>query len=98
MTTTKKTLVSSLTALTLGAALIASAAPAQAKSWKYHHGHGGVVAAGVIGGLALGALAAASAPAYATPVYYAPTCYKARQAVTNAFGTVLYYRTVRVCE
>ncbi len=93
MTTTKKTLTSALTALTLGAAVLGSAAPAEAKSWRYHHG--GAIAAGVIGGLALGALAAS---AYAAPVYYAPTCYKVRQPVTNVYGTVLYYRSVRVCE
>ena len=49
----------------------------------------------MIGGLALGALAASSA--YAAPVYYAPSCYKVRQPVTNAWGDVLYYRSVRVC-
>ncbi len=93
MTATKKTLLSALTALTLGASVLASAAPAEAKSWKYHHG--GAIAAGVIGGLALGALAASSV--YAAPVDYAPSCYKVRQPVTNAWGDVLYYRSVRVC-
>ena len=95
MTSTKTTLLSALTAVTLGAVL-SSAAPAEAKSWKHHHG--GVIAAGVIGGLALGALAASTAPVYAAPVYYAPTCYKVRQPVTNSWGHILYYRTVRVCE
>ena len=94
--TTKKTLLSALTAVTLGAAVLGSAGAAEAKSWKHHHG--GVVAAGVIGGLALGALAASAAPVYAAPVYYAPTCYKVRQPVTNHWGHVLYYKTVKVCE
>jgi hypothetical protein len=100
MTLTRTTLTATLSALALGATLLTSAAPAQAGSW-HHQPHGGAIAAGVIGGLALGALAASAAaaqPVYGVPVTYAPTCYRARQPVTDVYGNVLYYRTVKICE
>ena len=92
----KQTMISGLAARTIGASVMAASAPAQAKSWRHHHG--GAIAAGVIGGLALGAIAASAAqPVYVAPAY-APACYRAKQAVTDVYGTVLYYRTVKVCE
>ncbi len=99
MTLTRTTLTATLSALALAGTLLTSAAPAQAGPWHHHH-HGGAIAAGVIGGLALGALAASAAarPVYVAPVAYAPTCYRARQPVTDAFGNVLYFRRVRICE
>ena len=92
----KQTMISGLTALTIGAGAIAASAPAQAKPWHHHH-HGGVLAAAVIGGLALGAMAASAAPVYVAPAYV-PECYRAKQPVTDIYGNVLYYRTVKVCE
>lgn len=90
--------ISGLAALTIGVGVLAAAAPAQAKPWHHHH-HGGAIAAGVIGGLALGALAASAAqPVYAAPVYAGPACYRAKQPVTDVFGNVLYYQTVKVCH
>ena len=41
---------------------------------------------------------AAAQPVYGVPVTYAPTCYRARQPVTDVYGNVLYYRTVKICE
>ena len=56
MSTFKKTLSSSLAALTMVSALLASSASAEARG-----GRGAAVAAGVIGGLALGAIAVQAA-------------------------------------
>ncbi len=60
--TVKKTIVASLAALTLGAAVIGAATPASAGGWGWHHYHHGFwgpgVAFGVLG-LAAGAVAAA---------------------------------------
>ncbi|HEX8663693.1 MAG TPA: hypothetical protein VF744_06650 [Beijerinckiaceae bacterium] len=53
MTTFRKTISSALAAITMGAAVLGSAAPAEAR--------GGAFAAGVIGGLAVGAIAAQAA-------------------------------------
>ena len=94
----RKTLIASLSALTLGTAAIAAAAPAEARLWRHH---GGAVAAGVVGGLALGAMAASAAaahPVYVAPAYYVPSCARVRQPVTDGFGNVLYVRTVKVCH
>ncbi len=98
-TTLKQTVISTLAALTIGAGMLTASAPAQAKPWHPHH-QGGAIAAGVIGGLALGAIAASAAaqPVYAAPVYAGTACYKAKQPVTGAFGQVLYYQTVTVCQ
>ena len=94
----KKTLISTLAALTVGGAMMAATAPAQA-GHKYHHG--GAIAAGVIGGLALGAVAASAYPAYgygAYPVYVGRRCYTVREPVFNSWGDVVYTRRVRVCD
>jgi hypothetical protein len=91
----RKTLIASLSALTLGTAVIASAAPAEARPWRYH---GGAVAAGVVGGLALGAVAASAHTVYVAPAYNVPSCARVRQPVTDGFGNVLYVRTVKVCH
>ncbi len=98
MTFNRKTLAASAAALTLGAALFASSAPAEAGyKWGYRH-HGGAIAAGVIGGLALGAIAASAAPAYAAPVYEeAVSCYTVKRRFVNAYGD-LVIRRERVCE
>ena len=94
--TSKKTFLAALSALAIGGTLLASAAPAEARSWHRHHG--GAVAVGVLGGLALaGAAAAATAPVYVAPVYAGPYCRSVSQPVYNAFGHFLYYRTVRYC-
>ena len=98
MTLTRTTLTATLSALALAGTLLTGAAPAQAGPWHHHH-HGGAIAAGVIGGLALGALAASAAqPVYAAPVYAGPACYRAKQPVTDVFGNILYYQTVKVCH
>jgi biotin transporter BioY len=94
----KQTLISTMAALTLGGAMMATSAPAQA-GYKYHHG--GAIAAGVIGGLALGAMAASAYPAYGYgtyPVYVGRRCYTVRQPVFNSWGDVIYTRRVRVCD
>ncbi len=79
MITTRKALTGTITALVLGATVIASATPASA-DWRGHRqhggghrgGNGGAIAAGIIGGLALGALAASAARADTRRSYYAP--------------------------
>jgi hypothetical protein len=67
-----------ITALALGATVLATATPASA-DWRGNRrhgghggGHGGAIAAGIIGGLALGALAAGAARADTRRSYYAP--------------------------
>jgi hypothetical protein len=62
MITLKKTLSSALAALTLGCAILAPTAGAEARGYR-----GGAIAAGVIGGLALGAIAAQAAQAKHEP-------------------------------
>lgn len=103
MTMTKKILATGLSVLALGAASLASTAPAQARE-------GGAIAAGVIGGLALGAIAGSAAanagpgygygyPAYAAPApVYGGGCYLTRQATYDPYGNFAGYRRVRVCE
>ena len=84
-----------LVALSLGAAVVASATPAAA-------GHGWNAA--VVGGLAAGvlvggAIAANAGPAYAVaPDYDEGACYLTRRPVVNAWGEVVGYRRVRVCD
>ena len=94
MTFSKKSLTSALAALTLGGAVVATSAPAEA-GWGYRR-HGGAVAAGVIGGLAVGAIIAASRPAYAEPVYETE-CYVVKRRFVNAWGDVVVRRE-QVCE
>lgn len=76
----------------------------------HHHGHGGawagVAAAGLLGALAVGAIAnSARQPyydSYQQPAYYPRqtyrSCYLADQPVTDAWGQLLYYERVRVCN
>ena len=70
----RKTLTAALAALTLGGAVCATAAPAQAQRFRgdfHHHGGrgGAAVAAGVLG-LALGAAIASDRGPYYGPGYY----------------------------
>ena len=73
----RKTITAGMAALTLGGAVFAAAAPAEARPYGYYgyhgyHHHGGnagaAVAAGVVGLARGAALASSSAP----PRYYAP--------------------------
>jgi hypothetical protein len=91
--TFKTTLTAALAALTLGGAVLATSAPAEA-GWG-RRGYGGAIAAGVIGGLALGAIAS-SRPAYAVPVYEGD-CYIVKRRYVNAYGE-LVIRREQVCE
>ena len=85
----KRAVLGAVAALTLGAAIVGSTAPAEAQ-WRGHWGGGwggyryrpyyggGAVAAGLVGGLALGALATAPYYGYGYPyrrAYYAPVAY-----------------------
>jgi hypothetical protein len=95
------------------AALLAGATPAAADGWGHHGGWGrhgdawaGVAAAGLIGGLALGAIAAQNSnphgygyhgAGYGYPAY-GGGCYWADQAIVDAWGEVVEYRRVRVCN
>ena len=72
----RKTLTAALSALALGATLVATATPAEAKYGRNGAFFGGL-AAGIVGTMALGALT--SGPAYAAPVY-GGGCYKIGRA------------------
>ncbi len=92
-------------ALTIGAALAASTAPAEAQ-WR-RGGYGPGIALGVGAGLLGGAIIANSArpyyyggpyaPAYAAPVYGAE-CWRERRPVYDRAGNFRGHRLVRVCE
>ena len=86
----RKIITSTAAALTLGATILASSTPAEARYGRN---------AAFIGGLAIGALAlgALAAPSYAAPVY-GGSCWVERQAITNRWGDVIGYRRVRVCD
>ena len=87
-----RVMLGAVAALTMGAGIAASAAPAEA---QYYYRRGGMnpgaaAAIGAVGGLALGAAIAGSRPAYAAPapVYAAPVyggpvneCYVQRRRV-----------------
>ena len=90
----RKTLTAALSALALGATLVATATPAEAKYGRNGAFFGGL-AAGIVGTMALGAIA--SSPSYAAPVY-GGGCYITRQPITNGWGEVVGFRRVRVCE
>lgn len=112
MNMTRKFLTGSITALALGATVLATATPASAdwRGHRRHGGNGGAIAAGIIGGLALGALAAGAARAE-TRTYYAPApaytpsysysyggCYDVEKPVYNRWGEFRGYRLVTVCN
>ena len=81
MTTFRKTVSSALAAVTMGAAVLGSAAPAEAR--------GGAFAAGVIGGLALGAVAAQAA---APRTVYVGSRYYVRK---HRCGCMVHYHVYR---
>lgn len=89
-TNIRKIATGTLAALTLGATLAATAAPAEARYGRN---------AALFGGLAVGALAVgAIAHANAAPVYYGGSCWTERRAVYNRFGDFVGYRATRVCN
>ena len=91
----KTAFTSAAAALTMGAALAASTAPAEAR-WGRNAAFFGGAAAGLIGA---GILANSYArPAYAEPVYYGGSCWRERRAVYNAYGDFAGYRSIRVCN
>ncbi|MDB5596894.1 MAG: hypothetical protein JWM36_3855 [Hyphomicrobiales bacterium] len=108
-----KSVAGALAALTLGAAVAASATPAAA-DWRghrgggYHQGWGGghrgwgaPVAAGLIGALAIGAIAANSNRGYAEPAYaagYGGDCFRQDRPTYDRWGRFLGYRAVTVCD
>ncbi|WP_395665239.1 hypothetical protein [Methylocella sp.] len=91
MTAARKTFAAGLAALALAGAVSASS-PAAAGPWRAYHPWGWGVGAAAAG-IAIGAAAAA-----ATPYYYAPACYFSRQPVVDAYGEVVGFRRVRVCN
>ena len=92
----KKALTGAIGAIALAGAIGASAAPAEARSYRG--------AGWVVGGLAAGLVGAAivsnayAAPVYAAPVYAAPSCWREKQPVHNRFGDFVGYRIIRVCN
>lgn len=95
----KKTATATVTAIALGATVLAaSATAADAGKKKYHHNHGGAAAAaGVLGfatGLALGA-GAYGGPYYGAPVVVGPDCYVEKVRRYNQWGQlVIVHREV----
>ena len=90
MTNARKIITASIAALTVGATLAATSAPAEAK-W----GQNGAF----FGGLAVGALAVGALGA--TAYNYGPSyggCYLERRPVTDGWGNVIGFRRVRVCN
>ena len=89
----KKTLTATAAALTLGATLAVSSAPAEAR-WGRNAAFFGGAAAGLIGaGLLAGAYSRA---AHAQPVY-GGACWTERRAVYDSWGEFIGYRGQRVC-
>lgn len=103
-----KALHAALASIATGALLLAASVPAQAEHGRNAAAIGGLAAGALIGGAIAGAGRPAydpgyyPAPAYGAPVYeeeYAPpVCHFERQAIVNAWGEVVRYRRVRVCE
>lgn len=93
----RKTLTAAMAAMTLGGAMVATAAPAEARDWGhrgyygggyYRHDNGGAaVAAGVVG-LALGAALASNSHSY----YYDRPYYR------GGYYDSYYAPPYRVCE
>ncbi len=104
----RKTLTGGVTALSLGALVVATSSPASAQ-WRGHRvggWRGPGIAAGVIGGLALGALATRPY-AYGAPVYeeyyppadyVVPACHREWRPVYTSSGYYVRDRLVRVCN
>ena len=94
MNTFKKITTAAVAALTLGAAIAASASPAEAR-WGRNAAFFGGAAAGLVG-------AAIVANAYSRPAYaYGGSCWVERRAVYNAYGDYVGYvgsRPIRVCN
>ncbi len=89
----KKTLAVSLAALTMTAAVVATATPAAAA-----HGRHAAFAAGLFGGLAVGAIAAGGVgPYYAAGPYY-DDCWIDSRPVYDHWGDLVGYRRVRICN
>ena len=94
--TTQKSIGSTLAALALAGAMIASSAPAEARN-----GRNTALVAGALGGLAVGALIASQPRAYAAPVYVyeQPRCYTVQERVVHPYyGYTVGTRQVRVCD
>ncbi|GGH25650.1 hypothetical protein GCM10007036_32890 [Alsobacter metallidurans] len=74
--TKNRIVLGAIAAITMGAGIAASVAPAEAQYRYYGHrggfNPGAAAAIGAVGGLALGAAIAGSRPAYGAPVYGAP--------------------------
>lgn len=92
-----KTLTNTAFAALALAAVAASATPASAKWGRNAALFGGLAAGAVIAGVAANAYAApAYAPGYAPA--YEPACWREKRAVTNRYGEVVGFRSIRVCE
>jgi hypothetical protein len=91
MTNARKFITASIAALTLGAAVVATASPAEAR-W----GRNGAF----FGGLAVGALAlgAVGATAYNYGPTYVSSCHLERRPMIDSWGNVVGFRRVRICE
>lgn len=92
--TLKKTATAAVTAIALGATVLAASATAadagKRRHHYHHHGGGAAAAAGVLGfatGLALGA--GAYGPYYGSPVVVEPDCYVQRVRRYNRWGELV---------
>lgn len=94
MNAIRKLSTAAVAALTLGAAIAASASPAEAR-WGRNAAFFGGAAAGLVGAAIVAN--AYARPAYATPVY-GGSCWVERRAVYNRFGDYVGSRPIRVCN
>ena len=97
----RKALTAAIAAITLGGAVCATAAPAEAQHYRggyhgyygghYRHDNGAAIAAGVVG-LALGAAIASNGHPYYGHGYYAPSYY-GPPAYAYGYGPAYGYQT-----
>ena len=90
----KKLLTGTLAALTLGLAVAASSAPAEARYGRNAAFFGGLA----VGAIATGALAHGYHGGYGSSYVYGGNCWVERRAVYNSWGDFIGYRRARVCN
>ena len=89
---TKTFASATVAALTIGATIALSAAPAEAR-WGRNRAFFGGVAAGLVGAAIVGSAAHAHGG-----YYYGGSCWREKRPVYNAWGDFRGYRFIRVCN
>ena len=91
----KKFVTAAAAALTIGASLALTAAPAEAKFGRKGALFGGI-AAGLVGAAIIGSAAHAHGGYYTEPDV--GNCWRERRPVYNSWGEFRGYRSIRVCN